>query len=56
MIDIKRMKIRSRMKTYSGWFYDSRWGFNMSYFVNLFSKNKRNWNLHEFLYDELYDK
>lgn len=52
MIDIKRMKIRSRMKTYSNWEYDSLWGFNMSYFVECFSKDKENWNLNGFLYDK----
>jgi hypothetical protein len=50
-INIDKMVGRARMKTYSNWEYDSLWGFNMSYFIECFSKDKINWTLNEFLYD-----
>jgi hypothetical protein len=50
-INIDKMVGRARMKTYSYWEYSSLWGFNMSYFIECFSKDKENWKLNEFLYD-----
>jgi hypothetical protein len=50
-INIEKLVGRARMKTYSNWEYDSLWGFNMSYFIECFSKDKINWNLNDFLYD-----
>jgi len=51
-INIEKLVGRARMKTYTQWEYDSRWGFNMSYFIECFSKDKENWNLNGFLYDK----